>query len=501
MKKRFAIVFSLIICITGLVLVSRAAGAKKYEVISSYANVLQSARADADVAAVLPRGQIVPVTKEQGDYLFVKKASDATSGWVHKSFLSCVDKSGKTDIAGIEAEQSEIILTDGETPFDESALKVFAVYENGERKEISGYKIYVPPVDEPGEKAAGYKKEGFVSFEDNGIYFSDSFSLTVLPVPVSAVQIESPPAKTAYIENQKLDLAGIKLRVTFSDGRADSIFGDKDITEENGFSLEDLSKPLIPGKKTVYINYKYGFSCSFGITVSEKKPVSLTPDDDYEIFAYSKDAVPDLGAVRLTLTYDNGETRALTASDCAIGCDPAEFIYGNKNPVTLTCEGLTVTVYVTLRDDAVTGISCVTPQTLLFRAGDDIDLTGLKVYLEYTSGKKEEIKDFSLSAVKPLQTGQQQVTVSYREYSTYPFTITITAAHRKGDINGDGEVTVDDARLALRHAVKLVKLDTNPLAAGDANRDGSITVDDARLILRVAVRLDSFITSMPKVIY
>ena len=56
-----------------------------------------------------------------------------------------------------------------------------------------------------------------------------------------------------------------------------------------------------------------------------------------------------------------------------------------------------------------------------------------------------------------------------------------------GDINGDGQVTAADARLALRAAVKLEKLTAAQIFAGDMNGDGKITADDARLITLKAV--------------
>lgn len=76
----------------------------------------------------------------------------------------------------------------------------------------------------------------------------------------------------------------------------------------------------------------------------------------------------------------------------------------------------------------------------------------------------------------------------------------ITYFYLLGDINNDGAVTTDDARLALRYAVyleddeNLAKLsgeDYEYLYAMDANRDNSLDTADARLILRMAVGLEN----------
>ena len=68
-------------------------------------------------------------------------------------------------------------------------------------------------------------------------------------------------------------------------------------------------------------------------------------------------------------------------------------------------------------------------------------------------------------------------------------------ANSLGDVDGDGEVTAADARLALRISVKLepnITPETAVFRAADVNEDGSVGSDDARTILRVAVKLEGF---------
>lgn len=68
----------------------------------------------------------------------------------------------------------------------------------------------------------------------------------------------------------------------------------------------------------------------------------------------------------------------------------------------------------------------------------------------------------------------------------------VGVSFKRGDVDGDGDVTVADARLALRAAVKLEALTGSALLAADADGSDGVTVADARSILRVAVGLDSF---------
>ena len=59
-----------------------------------------------------------------------------------------------------------------------------------------------------------------------------------------------------------------------------------------------------------------------------------------------------------------------------------------------------------------------------------------------------------------------------------------------GDIDADGAISVSDARLALRAAVKLDTLTGGYFTAANVDFKDDISVSDARLILRAAVKLD-----------
>ncbi len=58
---------------------------------------------------------------------------------------------------------------------------------------------------------------------------------------------------------------------------------------------------------------------------------------------------------------------------------------------------------------------------------------------------------------------------------------------RKGDIDGDGEITANDALMILRASVGLTELNEKQKAAADIDGDGSITSADALIVLRYSV--------------
>ena len=62
-------------------------------------------------------------------------------------------------------------------------------------------------------------------------------------------------------------------------------------------------------------------------------------------------------------------------------------------------------------------------------------------------------------------------------------------ANKPGDMDKDGEISVNDALRALRIAAKLAEATEEDMQLGDVDKDGDITVNDALKILRVAAKL------------
>jgi hypothetical protein len=73
--------------------------------------------------------------------------------------------------------------------------------------------------------------------------------------------------------------------------------------------------------------------------------------------------------------------------------------------------------------------------------------------------------------------------------STAHVVVSVGLGVKKGDVNNDGKVNVQDATLVLRAAVGLVTLSPAQAAAADVITDGKVNVSDATRILRMAVGL------------
>lgn len=60
-----------------------------------------------------------------------------------------------------------------------------------------------------------------------------------------------------------------------------------------------------------------------------------------------------------------------------------------------------------------------------------------------------------------------------------------------GDSDADGTITLSDAQLALKAALKITALESDAAAVSDVDADGTITLSDAQLILKYALKIIS----------
>ncbi len=463
----------------------------RYRVSVPRAVVLKEPSVMSEVVAELPQGTVVTENAREGSFIRFYLPSEGLTGWVHLGNLTPLP-SGPSDMTGITVSRlpDKTVYVEGEEAFVSDGLVVTASFKDGTTRELKGYTLLVPAFNTYGEKTVE------VLYTDAGVTFFASFAVTVVKVPVASVTLLTPPDKTEYIENQPLDLTGLTLRVAYLDGRPDEIRSAADVVADPAFSIlgchSETPGGKVPfGSHTLQIVYRYPeFSVSFSVTARRRVMTGLsilTPPDSLTV--YRRDEVPALSGMTLEAKYDNGETQILSPADCEILCDPAAFVIGEGNRVTLSYGGFSVSVDLTYLPDEPAGIRIQTPTKLYFTLGEPIDLRDLKVCVRYLSGREVEVTDYTLSPVDPKMTAAQTLTVTYGSYAGV-FTIFISPYYRRGDIDNDAAVTAADARYALRTAVGLMTLGGQAFTAADADRDGQITAADARLILRCAVDLE-----------
>ena len=114
--------------------------------------------------------------------------------------------------------------------------------------------------------------------------------------------------------------------------------------------------------------------------------------------------------------------------------------------------------------------------------GQDLDLTGAMITLNLSDSTTEDIEVTSdmVTGYDKTTAGTQTLTVTYNG-KTATFNVTVV---KKGDINGDGNVTTVDALQALQTASNRRTLEDYEKVAADVNGDGNVTAVDALKILQ-----------------
>ncbi len=188
-----------------------------------------------------------------------------------------------------------------------------------------------------------------------------------------------------------------------------------------------------------------------------------------------------------TYYFENNDTENITLSDNAdswVAADAVRFIIiDDTTPPVITNVQSTAT-----GDSAVITWDTDEPSDSLVMYG-----TVQNDYL-YSEGNTDLVTSHSI-----LLTGLAPSTTYYyivssadaignsADSSEYSFTTT-TSSYVVGDLDGDGEIHVNDALMYLRYVVKLPINNVNPV--DDVTCDGEIHIDDAVLVLRKTVDPD-----------
>ena len=136
----------------------------------------------------------------------------------------------------------------------------------------------------------------------------------------------------------------------------------------------------------------------------------------------------------------------------------------------------------------------------MFREGTDGNATGNHFHISMGKGKYRNGWVQNNKGAWVIDTARSAITPEQAFYVDRSFTNVINAAglsfknlpkitYPAGDVNKDGKVTADDARLILRAAAGMILFDDELKRLADVNGDGKITPEDARAVLRQSAGL------------
>ena len=463
----------------GTYLVSEKNGAVLYE---SYESAL-------DFKTTAPQGAYLTVIKVVGNFGYT--VYDSVYGWLDlsdgckyvDSMPAVTDKNKIEGAKGIKvtALPEKTTFVEGEESAEIDGIEVSLVFNDKQSSTmpVEGYVVSFPDLDTYGKKDVTVYYGGF----------SATYPITVTKVPVTGIVITK-PLKTTYIEGEPISFEGIEVLAYYSDGRDGGKGIKLDPSQYVISGVAEGDKRLSPGPHEVKVTYKYPeITASFHVYVSGKAVVSLkllkipSSLNIYQGQSFNK------SDFELSATYDNGQTETITDFDIEydnmrVGTHTARIYYMDKYVA------FDYTVYTLTQ----TGIALGDTSAVGNYAGDEINFSKLTVYAVYNSGEKKAIDDYELlHEIDPEVIGEYPVKVMCNGFiAEFTYNVTKRNEVRIGDVNFDGKVTAADARLALRSAAKIEKLQGDAFLAADVDFDEKNTAADARKILRVAAGLEKF---------
>lgn len=115
----------------------------------------------------------------------------------------------------------------------------------------------------------------------------------------------------------------------------------------------------------------------------------------------------------------------------------------------------------------------------------------LKVILENQNpSQNPDATDAPEVSQKP-QNSQNPGTSQLPQNSKEPAVTQTPGQNNKGDLDGDQKITLEDAQLALKGALKIITIEENQLKAADLNEDGKVSLDEVQRILKATLKIIS----------
>jgi hypothetical protein len=234
---------------------------------------------------------------------------------------------------------------------------------------------------------------------------------------LQSIEITSMPTKTVYGRGESLDISGLVVTGTYSDGgKQEEAVGIDNITGYNPYIVDYQSL-------TVAIN---GKTASFQVRVETMPALqSITVTMLPAKTGYSTGELLDISGLVVIGTYSDGPTRreAVTLANIT-GYDAA--VPGTQT-LTITINGKTASFTVTVTDPvlvniAITGI----PAKTVYSRGESLDISGLVVTGFYSDGsfRAEAVTLANVSGYNAGSVGTQTLTVTINGKAT-SFTVTV----------------------------------------------------------------------------
>lgn len=295
----------------------------------------------------------------------------------------------------------------------------------------------------------GYSSRTYVEQYDTVSKKVIAYRITKAAPVLSRIEIASSPAKTVYQIGEFLDTAGLKLKLTYSDGSTRTI--------TSGFAISGFDSATA-GTKTVTVIYE-GKQTSFTVTVKAAEIDENAPQIVVEskTTASGKDIVVEITAKNMP------KVKSLMIENFRFNSDKLEFVDAKLNLPSAFIADWNST-------DKIA--------TVAFTENTDINGVIMTLTFHVKEGAEGEASITCDVYANQLQTSGNETAVTM---TVVPGMITVMS-YERGDVNGDGFVNSDDSIYLLRYTLSPSRYPLNQ--SGDMNGDGYVNSDDAIYLLR-----------------
>jgi len=367
-----------------------------------------------DMYRMIPGKQVTPANPPAGVTYY---GSKSTSAYGFHEVIA------PTDLI----PQTLVVKTTGKTEyftnevFDNSGFVYTVTYTNGTFKDISGEDIVIDKTDAfvAGDTKVTASVKGFADVKTE-----IAVTVKVPTETLKSINVTTPAAKTAYIEGDKLDIAGLVVTATYAkEGSADI---DKVIENAKLTFKPALDKALTIADTTVEISYSEAGvdkETSYAITVSAPALTSIEVKNPAAVKRdYYKGENLDLAGLVVVATYENGTTKEFALTD--VTAAPANGTkLTNETAVTITFGGEDTTLPITVTEVTSIAIDEASLANVKseYKPGEEADLSGLNLIINGT----ETVAAADLgSAVKvtsgEIESGDTEIQIEVKlgDYST-----------------------------------------------------------------------------------
>lgn len=360
---------------------------------------------NANSLASYNKGHLVTITSTE-EYNFVKEM--AKQGSSASYWIGFTDKSSFQDFKWVTGEKITYTNWSSGYPSNKNSIDRYVEFNSNRRW-------------------SNVKNTGKDDIQTGCIIEFENYSLAL-----ESIVVVSKPDKTNYIQGEELDPTGLVVRANYE-------YGVKEFV--TGYKLSGYDKNAT-GLQKVTVTYN-GKTVQFSVYTSKKTtPVSsvslnktsLSLEAGSSASLAATVSPSDATNKKVTWSSDNtavatvssdGKVTAVSAGKATVSVKTNDGSYTAKCSVTVTEKKLVVKALQIAAN----------PTKTTYEVGENLDLSGMKVNVEYDNGTKKDVTSkCSVSGFDSSSAGEKKVTVSYTESGkTVSTSFTVTVNQKSDD--------------------------------------------------------------------